>query len=121
MSEIVGESIRHDCGSFLLALEEVRTKLAVIMAAETKAMSLERRQYYFETENEVRKCLKTFRTRYQPDKAGTWDWVRLKRLLEGLPERSDTKAKSGLAFEFCASLRAILAQIEQLRPGGDDM
>jgi hypothetical protein len=45
----------------LLALESARTRLAVAIAAETKSTPLDRWQYYLDTADRMRRCIRKLR------------------------------------------------------------
>lgn len=93
------------------ALEAARTRLAVAIAAETKATPLERWNYYLETVDLTRKCLRQLRTlprsaaRNQAGMIGALD------ILRRIPPRQDPGSRRGEAHLLCQHLRAVLEQI----------
>lgn len=95
----------------LKALESARTRLAIAIAAETKATPLDRWNYYLETADEMRRCLKQLRALPRSGMMSSADWTEALATLRRIPQRSDPRSRKGEAHQLCQSLRAVLAQL----------
>jgi len=69
----------------LLALELARARFAVAIAAEKKSTSLPQWQYYLDTADQVRRCLKRLRKRDDGSGEMQHDWVGFLEALNRLP------------------------------------
>lgn len=97
----------------LKALESARTRLAIAIAAETKATPLERWNYYLETADQMRRCLKQLRALPRSGTMSSADWIEALATLKRIPQRSDPRLRKGEAHQLCQCLRAVLAQLGQ--------
>ncbi len=104
------------CQDLVKALERARTRLAVAIAAETKATPLERWNYYLETADRMRKCLKQLRTLSRTGTRNQAGWIGALNSLRQLPQRPELRARPGEANLLCQHLRAVL---DQIGPFGD--
>jgi hypothetical protein len=106
----VGSAVYQD---LLKALESARTKLAIAIAAETKATPLERWNYYLETADQMRRCLKQLRALPRSNIRSQADWIEALDNLRQIPQRPDPKSRQEEANQLCQRLRAVLAQLGQ--------
>ena len=113
--EILPDSAKFNSGAIyeelMVTLEMARTRLAVNMAAEAKATPAKRWQYYLETADLLRRCLKELR---KPAEAvSQWHSSRLRALevLKQLPGFSIQQWCYGDTLIFCRILREAVAQI----------
>jgi len=97
----------------LKALECARTRLAIAIAAETKATPLEQWSYYLETADQMRRCLKQLRALSYSGTASRADWIEALTILRQIPQRQDPRSRKGEANQLCQCLRAVLAQLGQ--------
>jgi hypothetical protein len=95
----------------LKALEAARTRLAIAIAEETKATPLERWNYYLETSDQMRRCLKRLRALPRMDVGDQPDWLEALETLRQVPPRLDLKSRQGEANQLCKSLRAVLMRL----------
>ena len=96
----------------LKALEQARTRLAVAIAAETKATPLSRWNYYLETAEQIRRCLKQLRTLPRSNLKCGDAWYSALDSLRQLPPRPDSKSRHGEAQQLCQRLRSVLGQLD---------
>jgi hypothetical protein len=82
------------------ALESVRTRLAVAIACETKSTTPDRRQYYLETADRMRRFTKNLRTGSGALQERQ-DWHGALDALRRIP--AQTKA-----FQLCQTLRRLI-------------
>ncbi len=93
------------------ALEGARTRLAVAIAVETKATPLERWNYYLETADRIRKCLKQLRTLPRSVAKSQPGWIGALDILRQIPQRPDLRTPHGEARLLCQHLEAVLERI----------
>lgn len=96
------------------ALESARTRLAVAIAAETKATPLKRWNYYLETADQMRECLRQLRTLPRSAIRIRADWIEALDTLRQLRQRADLRSRPGEAHQLCQRLRAVLDQIGRI-------
>jgi hypothetical protein len=94
----------------LKALESARTRLAVAIAAETKATPVSRWNAYLQTAEEMRRCLKRLRALPHSGSRKPEDWTRALDILRQIPRRSDPGSRSE-AHLLCQHLQAVLTQL----------
>lgn len=87
----------------LLALEWARTQLAIAIAAEAKWTTLERRQYYLETADQMRWFIRKLRTSDNQALLEYPDWHHALRAIRQLPVQ-------GRALRLCQILRDIVSK-----------
>jgi len=88
----------------LVAMESVRTRLAVAMAAESKSTTQAAWQYYLETDDQIRRLTKALRGNGGPAVAGSRECL---RALESLRQLS----AEGNALGLCRELREIVSEL----------
>ncbi len=96
----------------LKALERARTRLAVAIAAETKTTPLNRWNYYLETAEQVRRCLKQLRALPRPNTKCGAAWLPALESLRQLPPRPEPRSRHGEAQLLCQRLRSVLSQLD---------
>lgn len=121
--KVLGELVNHEeklqkgahtvYQDLLKALESARTKLAIAIAAETKATPLGRWNYYLETADQMRRCLKQLRTLHRSGIKSQADWVEALNNLKQIPQRPDARSRHGEANHLCQRLRAVLVRLGQ--------
>jgi len=89
----------------VLALESVRTQLAIAMAAETKSTPPPRREYYLETAERTRWFVKRLRQSDAGALQQRQDWIDALESLRGLPAQSR-------ALRVCQLLREVMEKLE---------
>jgi hypothetical protein len=97
--------LKNQRKELLVALEKSRTRLAVAIAAESKITPLDRWQYYLDTADRMRRCIKKLRHADFNGEPGLKDWNRALYALRQLPVH-DT------AWHLCRFLGEIVAMLE---------
>lgn len=111
--------ISADCGAevlqrkLLLRLERARTRLAVVIASESKATTPESWRKYRETETRMRRCVKGLRagSRMGGLDSDPWRWAL--EALSGLTDPVDGHAYQSDAQRLCRRLAEILEVLEK--------
>jgi len=96
--------------ALLQALERTRTSLAVLIAAETKLTPPILRQYYLETADAMRRCIKKLRRELRNGMKDEHRLVQVLEELHNLPQ-SARKLQSKEMLQMCRHLQDILAII----------
>jgi len=94
----------------LLALERARSRLAIAIAAETKVTPPARWQYYLETAEEMRRCVKELRWELRNGLAEEGKWFQALEELHRLPP-AEQRPRSREAQQLCGRVREILAAL----------
>ena len=84
-----------------MALESARPRLAVAIASETKSTPLDRRQYYLETADRMRRFSKKLRKSGFRTLQERREWIHALDALKQLPAQSK-------ALRLCQNLRDIV-------------
>ncbi len=111
--------ISVDCGTevlqrrLLLRLERARTRLAVMIAIESKTTTAERWQKYGETDMRLRRCLKDLRTGRLTLRRDSDPWIWALQALDRLGEPIDDHACQSEAQMLCRRLAEILEVLEE--------
>ncbi len=111
--------ISANCGSevlhrkLLLRLERARTRLAVVMATESKFTTPERWREYRETETRIRRCLKDLRAGRTMGRVDSDPWRRVLEALDCLTESGHEEACQSEARIICRRLAEILEVLEK--------
>ena len=82
-------------------MEKARIQLAIAIAAEAKFTPVERRKYYLDTADQMRKFIKQLRSAGQDESPTCEQWRRALERIKQLPAE-------GRALELCRILRKIL-------------
>ncbi len=101
----------------LKALEGARTRLAVAIAAETKATPAAQWKYYLDTADRMRRCLKQLRSVSRFSTQDEDCWTQALDRLNQIAERSDARVRGGEAHQLCQHLRAVLVLLDQIDRG----
>ncbi len=96
----------------LYALECARSRLAVAMAAESKATPPARWRDYVEVEDRMRRCLKRLRSVRRALPQESLGWLPTLEALQSPQRARDSEARRGEAQHLCQYLCDVLARIE---------
>ena len=96
----------------LYALECARSRLAVAMAAESKAIPPVTWRRYVEVEDRMRRCLKRLRLRHRALPQESLGWLPGLEALQSLPGGGNAERKQGEAQHLCQYLGDLLSRIE---------
>jgi hypothetical protein len=99
--------------ALLQALERARTSLAIAIAAETKLTPPTLRQYYLETADAMRKCIKKLRRELRNGMNDERRWFQALEELHSLPQ-SEQKLQSKEVLQLCRRLQDILTTISPI-------
>jgi hypothetical protein len=105
-------SIQGTCGDLVGALERVRTKLAIAVAADSKITPLDQWRFYMETECRMRRCLKELRSLARLGAEPAASWCQARESLGRLRLGRDASTARDSIREICLSLHAIVEQLE---------
>ena len=94
-------------------LERARTRLAVAIAAERKTMPVARWRYYAETEERMRRFLKSLRSAPFSAVGGRMRWQHVLEALRRIPDLPHHRGRHGEAHQLCRCLREVLAVLEE--------
>ena len=97
----------------LKALESARTRLAIAIAGVTKVTPIQRWNYYLETSDQMRRCLKQLRAHPRPESIDQPDWIKALDTLREMPARPDLSSHKGEADVLCRRLRSVLGRLGQ--------
>jgi hypothetical protein len=89
----------------LVALESARTRLAIVMAAESKSTPVDRWRYYLETTNRICRLSKRLRDDGQDGALRMNNWIHILNALRQIPVQD----KAG---PLCQVLEDIIAELE---------
>jgi hypothetical protein len=95
----------HAQGDLLLELEWARIQLAIAIAVESKSTPLERRQYYLDTADQVRRYVRRLRAAGGGTGAETENWHRTLESIRQMPNQCK-------ASQLCQVLRDIVGELE---------
>ncbi len=105
----------HDAYRKLLKeLEGARTRLAVAIAEETKATPLQRWNYYLETSEQMRRCLKQLRALTSQEIENRTAWPEVLDSLREMSFRQGSSSSQIAAHQLCQHLRSVLVQLGKI-------
>jgi hypothetical protein len=96
----------------IVAIERTRSRLAVAVAAQRRTLSGDGRQFYFRTEERMRKWLKKRRGHQYQDSLGTNDCSAALNLLNQ-PVTAEELENRGEARVLCERLSRVLCLVEK--------
>ena len=100
----------------LHSLERAHGRLAVAIATESKATTLDRLRYYRETESRMQRCLRELRLHKWSDLQGNQGWKEALNVLKDIPAPpEDFAARHRQTLRLCECLREALTSLEQLQ------
>jgi len=111
--ERAGDDTNAVLHELLRGLETIRSRLAVVVASETKRTPLEQWHFYFETEDRMRRCLKGLRSRIHDMPMDSSGWAEALEAIRHPRKRADVRSKLGEAHQLCLQLREVLALLNQ--------
>ena len=100
------------CRQLVLALESARTKLAIAVATEAKATSLERWSYYLDTAEQIRRCVKRLRRQNPAASLGHSNLLHALDSLERFPAWQIHQWHQSEALNLCRFLRDVVAELK---------
>lgn len=107
------------CADLMRALERVRSRFVVAMAAESKATPPNRRIQYMETEAQIRLCLSQLRRVGSEARGESTGWIRaleqLTSLMAGDPPSAPAEAEN-----LSGRIRTVLQELEMTRQGWEE-
>ena len=95
----------------LYAMESVRSRLAVAIAAENKATPRERWRHYLETQERMRRCVRDIRMHAGRNSCRQVTWLQALSLLKQ-PRPVGDRRSHGEAHQLCQRLYEVLSIIE---------
>jgi hypothetical protein len=102
---------RRHYHELLYALESARSRLAVAIAAESKATPRERWRHYLETEDRMRRCVREIRGHLARSNGRQNGWIQALSLLRQPLPAGDCTTR-GEAQRLCQHLSAVLNLID---------
>ncbi len=95
----------HAPGDLLHELEWARIQLAIAIAVESKSTPLERRRYYLDTADQVRRFIRRLRAAGGGTGAEAENWHRALESIRQMPNQ-------GKASRLCQVLKDIVGELE---------